>query len=365
MQDFWKSPLQSSRWAHLVIHTTHLKEPEFTTITTDGQVQRTLRGFTIVRLGKHRGHRQELDQMEWKRLIQLPKEAHTLQVEIQQSEHLATRRAVYHAAAQYEFTWDGPFHSVASQGHRRRIRFQIYAPKTKHSRLGAYILCSLLKKAEGLTQANIGMEELGNDLTAKIAEIHNPTALKDVEDLTQEVLMISPQEALISTTAAQQTWEQRLTELKMRDRQTTSPIAAIKWRQARGGGIWARPRTLAEVSPRGPDKPHPGRVFITIQGPIGREAHGQIRQIMDKVRELTKTTIREQRQGSTLRKGHWRIDEDPTGGTTGHVEVLTENKEQAEHFQRALANVAVAVQLETVPLQVTGDALVTGTFRRP
>ena len=92
-------------------------------------------------------------------------------MEIQQREHLAARRALYQAAALYDFTWDGPFRSVASQGQRRRIRFQIYAPKAKHSRLGAHILCSLLKKADGLTHANIGTEELGNDLTAKIVEI--------------------------------------------------------------------------------------------------------------------------------------------------------------------------------------------------
>ena len=85
---------------------------------------------------------------------------------------------------------------------------------------------------------------------------------------------------------------------------------------------------------------------------------------MAKVCELTRATIREQRQTSNLRKGHWRIDEDPAGGTTGHVEILTENKEQAEHFQHTLANVAVVFQQGTVPLQVTGDALVTGTFRR-
>ena len=85
---------------------------------------------------------------------------------------------------------------------------------------------------------------------------------------------------------------------------------------------------------------------------------------MDQVCEITRTTIREQLHNPTLRKGYWRINEDPTGGTTGHVEVLTQDKERAEHFQRVLANVAVASQLETIPLQITGDALVAGTFRR-
>ena len=130
------------------------------------------------------------------------------------------------------------------------------------------------------------------------------------------------------------------------------------------GRYVARPRLLQDRNPKRSGKPHPGRIFIHIQGPIGREAHDHIRHVMDKIRDITKTAIREQSQTSNLRKGQWRIDEDPAGGTTGHVEVLLESKEQAEHFQHMLTNVAVAFQQETIPLQVTGDALVTGTFRR-
>ena len=79
---------------------------------------------------------------------------------------------------------------------------------------------------------------------------------------------------------------------------------------------------------------------------------------------MTGTAITEQLQDATLRRGQWRIDEDPAGGTTGHLEILTESKEQAEHFQNTLANVAIAIQQEVIPLQVMGDALVAGTFRR-
>ena len=85
---------------------------------------------------------------------------------------------------------------------------------------------------------------------------------------------------------------------------------------------------------------------------------------MHRLRALTGTALTEQPSDASLRKGQWRIDEDPAGGTTGHVEILTEGKEQAEHFQNTLANVAVAIQQEVIPLQVTGDALVAGTFRR-
>ena len=71
------------------------------------------------------------------------------------------------------------------------------------------------------------------------------------------------------------------------------------------------------------------------------------------------------RHEEELEVGQWRIDEDPTGEPTGHIELLTTSQEQARCVQHALTNVAVEVHKKVTPLQVTGDALVAGTFRRP
>ena len=65
-----------------------------------------------------------------------------------------------------------------------------------------------------------------------------------------------------------------------------------------------------------------------------------------------------------LEVGQWRIDEDPTGEPTGHIEMLTLNREQARLVQRTLTNVAVEIHKQVIPLRVSGDALVAGTFRR-
>ena len=64
-----------------------------------------------------------------------------------------------------------------------------------------------------------------------------------------------------------------------------------------------------------------------------------------------------------LRAGQGSIDEDPAGNATGHIELLTDSKEQAQHYQRILANVVVELQHETIPLQISGDSLVWGSFR--
>ena len=65
-----------------------------------------------------------------------------------------------------------------------------------------------------------------------------------------------------------------------------------------------------------------------------------------------------------LEVGQWRIDADPTGELTGHVEMLTLNREQARLVQRTLTNVAVEIHTQVIPLRISGDALVAATSRR-
>ena len=108
----------------------------------------------------------------------------------------------------------------------------------------------------------------------------------------------------------------------------------------------------------------PGRIFITVQGTIGTTTHEHLRQVMTRVATKTGLELSERPYGDRLTNGHWSIDEDPAGNATGHIEILTASKDQAEHCQQTLANVAVEIQHEVIPLQVTGDALVAGSFRR-
>ena len=64
-----------------------------------------------------------------------------------------------------------------------------------------------------------------------------------------------------------------------------------------------------------------------------------------------------------LKAGQWSIDEDPAGNATGHIEILTDGKDQAMYYQHTLTNVVIEIQHETIPLQVSGDSLIAGSFR--
>ena len=110
-------------------------------------------------------------------------------------------------------------------------------------------------------------------------------------------------------------------------------------------------------------RPLPGRIFLTVQGTCGTASHELLREVMSRVATKIGLELSEKPPDSRLKAGQWSIDEDPAGNTTGHIEIITDSKDQAEYCQRTLANVVIELQHETIPLQISGDALVAGSFR--
>ena len=89
-----------------------------------------------------------------------------------------------------------------------------------------------------------------------------------------------------------------------------------------------------------------------------------LREIIRRVQDITATTMREQVQEDDLAPSQWRPELDVGGCLTGHIELMVENEQQARRFQELLTNLSVEVHQRTIPLLVTGDSLVAGTFRR-
>ena len=150
----------------------------------------------------------------WKHTILVPYETHSIQVELRHDEHLTVRRALHQASTLWGLTWDGPFRSQGSQGHEKRLRFQVFAPKNYYSSLGAHILCAQLKKREGLKTTNIGTEELANDIAARVITLAHITDASAIENLTSEILVLSPSEILVDTAATQKHWEDHIFSIR-------------------------------------------------------------------------------------------------------------------------------------------------------
>ena len=288
--DYWKSPLRQNRWSHLTLKVTHLKEPEYLTISTEGQIQQTLRGYTVALIGGGDRTSQESTITSWKRTIRGPEDSYTLQVEIQAGRHMAARRALHRLQDANAFQWDGPARSPASRGQGQRLLFYIYAPRRLYTELSMHLLVGRLRKEEGLSGANVGPDILGEAEGAKIIEMQSWAATEDIADLTQAALVISPAEAILATSATQQAWEQRLTELHMASPKRAPRV--VRWRHIKGHGVWARPRTLINMAPKGRSRPHPGRLYLLLQGSMGPNPPDLLREIIRRVQELTDTTIR-------------------------------------------------------------------------
>ena len=135
--------------------------------------------------------------------------------------------------------------------------------------------------------------------------------MEDLKDLTQAALVISPVEAILSTSATQQAWEQRLTELHMACPKRAP--RAVRWRHIKGHGVWARPRALINMTPKGRGRPHPGRLYLLLQGSMGPNPPDLLREIIRRVQDITATTMREQVQEDDLTPSQWRPELDVGG----------------------------------------------------
>ena len=126
MMDYWKSPLRQNKWNHLTLNVTHLKEPEYLTISTEGQIQQVLRSYTVVLIGGGARINPEVTLTTWKRTIRGPEDTYVIQVEIPAGKHIAARRVLHRLEEGNSFQWDGPARSPASRGQGKRLLFYIY-----------------------------------------------------------------------------------------------------------------------------------------------------------------------------------------------------------------------------------------------
>ena len=86
--------------------------------------------------------------------------------------------------------------------------------------------------------------------------------------------------------------------------------------------------------------------------------------MMEKIQEATGHKLQEKQTTEDLNTGQWRMDSDPGDEPTGQLEILLSGQDQAERMQDILTNAAIQTQQRVIPIQITGDALTAGTFRR-
>ena len=119
-------------------------------------------------------------------------------------------------------------------------------------------------------------------MAAKVITLSHITDAAAIEHLTSEMLVLSPSEVLVDTAATQKQWEDHISSMRRVGQHP--PVKEVRWRQAKGGAIWAKPRGLrAGPTLRRPGRPLPGRIFLTIQGTGGTTTHEQLREVMGRV----------------------------------------------------------------------------------
>jgi hypothetical protein len=139
-------------------------------------------------------------------------EGPALWIDCEGSEELTTQRTLLTLALPGLIGWEGPRRSLGTRGEDRRSVFvgTFMAPMVSELDLRLYI--KALQNRDGLAGVLVGSRSLFNDKSTFLVDMGHPRAIAAVSNLVDEVVLVSPKLAIMSTSKSAEAWCSTLTE---------------------------------------------------------------------------------------------------------------------------------------------------------
>jgi hypothetical protein len=177
---------------------------------------------------------------QWRPTLGSRSSGPTMIVDCSSDTELTTHRALLAMPLPGLLRWDGPKRSLGNNG---RISFSGYFDEAAISSLDMRLYISMLKHNPRLREALIGQQSLFVNPAALLVDFGHPKALIDAIVSLEEVVLVSPRLALITTPHNTEQWRTIMTKQLQTD--ASAAITKIRFRQSRHGGRpWATPEAL-------------------------------------------------------------------------------------------------------------------------
>ncbi|CAK0833193.1 unnamed protein product [Prorocentrum cordatum] len=369
MGDLWQQGRAlTTRWDHLIAGEIHLLEPS-TTIASISDAPVTLtRAFSVFRIARSGGTAKNRF-VSWKPARVTEGGFNVIWVDCADTEHMKTRRALAQLGDRAVVRWEGPLRSSGFTSGGERIQLKGYIPEARASELEACMFVKGAALSTPLARAFVGRRPLLSDPGARVVEGSSPFALKELRELIEDIVLISPSAALAHATASQTDWVAALSRL-IRG-QPCRATMQVRWRRSHGGRTWAKPSVLdtvargaARQARRGGDQGQDGQALIHLRCPLGADPPALLRRFMEKVGEKMGLDFAEVAGGEPLSHHSWMATLSSRGGPSGDVEVCLQNIDDATKLQQQIDGEVILANGAYVPAQVHSDALAAATFRR-
>ena len=187
--------------------------------------------------------------------------------------------------------------------------------------------------------------------------------------MIDEAITTSPTEFLITTRCSRQDWEDKLTEV-IRDTPAMATFR-VKWRQVHANGrAWAKPCMLDEDI-RATRRNGGGRRLrepeglgqISIRGFLGAQPDRTLRALMQAISQVSGRPLVETESDGPLQVGQWRLLLQHDGSPSGLIDFRLSSDLEVRQLHQEVGKDVVQINGCILPVQILGDALVSGAFR--
>ena len=327
--DLWFHELLGQKWKSIVSRVEFLRQP--TRCVFPGNIcplhhVKSIAIFTLSTTGEITTSLTT----QWRPTLNHTPGGHHIVVDCPRSDQLMVHRALMTTQLRGLLNWDGPVRSLGNKADDLRVAFTGHFDEKEVNVLDLKLYVRILRARPGLDQAIIGSQSLFIEQAAVIVDFGHPRAFIGNEEMIEEMVLVSPRMALMTTPRQADDWCQLMTEQFRSD--PLSAITRIRFRDSRGGRPWARPvalpgqikATRARARPQTASAKEQAKQQLRTTVTISSMATGRKEElqacIMDHISAVIQKSFQRSTSDSPLRSYEWKPILDELGEWRGAIE---------------------------------------------
>ena len=241
IMDLWGHDLMSDKWKTIVQQIEFLRQPTRCVFSGSVGPQHHVKSISIFTLAMETQSTMTLT-TQWRPTLASADSDLSIIVDCPRETEAATHRALRGISLKGLFGWSGPRRSLGSGRGEERVTFTGHFDATIVSKIELQMGILALRKLPTLMSALIGTGIQFTDSASLLVEMGNPKAVTAAVDSLEQVVLVLPRLALMTTQHRRDYWQRILTEQLEAD--PTSAISAIRFRKSNGGRPWTTPEAL-------------------------------------------------------------------------------------------------------------------------
>jgi hypothetical protein len=242
IQDLWSHELMSPKWNNIVKQAEFLRQPARCVFTGQIGPLHHMKSISIFTLSTSGEPCQSLT-TQWRPTLATTGNGLALVVDCEKHKELTIHRALVGSRLPGLTGWDGPKRSLGNKGEDQRITFTVYFNHPDITEIDLQLYISILRRQPDLQGAFIGPLKLYTEPGALLTEFGHTKALTEALESIENIVLVSPRLALVTTSESSEHWCALLTRQLKSD--PLGAIMKLRFRPSRHGGrAFAKPEAL-------------------------------------------------------------------------------------------------------------------------